>query len=65
MKEKVMADKYKVKQVKSSIGETGRVVDTLAALGLGKIGREKIVLNNPAVKGMIRKVKHLVYVIEA
>ena len=37
---------------------------TLKALGLGKIGRSVEQVDNPAVRGMIFKVKHLVEVEE-
>ena len=39
-------------------------MDTLKGLGLGKIGREKVLLDTPEVRGMIKKVSHLVKVIE-
>jgi large subunit ribosomal protein L30 len=37
---------------------------TLVGLGLGKIGRRREMKDNPAIRGMIHKVKHLVRVIE-
>ncbi|MCL1797418.1 MAG: 50S ribosomal protein L30 [Eggerthellaceae bacterium] len=37
---------------------------TLKALGLGKIGRSVDQVDNPCVRGMIFKVKHLVKVEE-
>lgn len=53
-----------VKQVKSSIGYKKDQLATLQGLGLGKIGREKVLPDNPSVRGMIFKVKHLVEVTE-
>jgi len=37
---------------------------TLIGLGLNKIGRRREVKDNPAIRGMIHKVKHLVRVVE-
>ncbi|WOI54807.1 50S ribosomal protein L30 [Parvularcula sp. LCG005] len=36
---------------------------TLVGLGLGKIGRERTLEDTPSVRGMIRKVQHMVQVI--
>ena len=38
--------------------------ETLIGLGLNKIGRVKELPDNPATRGMIGKVKHLVRVVE-
>ncbi len=38
--------------------------ETLIGLGLNKIGRIKELPDNPATRGMIGKVKHLVRVVE-
>ena len=54
--------KIKITLVKSTIGEVRSVKDTVAALGLKKIRSEKIVEDNPAVQGQIKKVSHLVKV---
>ncbi len=54
----------KVTQVKSAIAKNGDQGRTLKALGLGKIGRTVEVVDNPSVRGMIFKVKHLVTVEE-
>lgn len=51
-------------QVKSSIGYKKDQGATLKALGLGKIGRTVDQVDNPAVRGMIFKVKHLIKVEE-
>ena len=62
-----MADAKKtlrVTQVKSSLGYKYDQLRTLKALGLGKIGRSVEQVDNPAVRGMIFKVKHLVEVEE-
>jgi large subunit ribosomal protein L30 len=52
--------KIKVIQIKSSIGRESSQRKTLISLGLNKINREKIHNENPAILGMINKVKHLV-----
>ena len=46
----------------SYVGCTERQRATLRGLGLTRRGRSVIVRNNPAVRGMIRKVEHLVKV---
>ncbi len=53
-----------VKQIRSGASCTQGVKGTLTALGLGKLGREKTLSDNPAVRGMINKVDHLVQVFE-
>ena len=53
-----------VKQIASGFGRVKSQMDTLKGLGLGKIGREKVLLDTPEVRGMIKKVSHLVKVIE-
>ncbi|MGE5507659.1 MAG: 50S ribosomal protein L30 [Chitinophagales bacterium] len=56
--------KLKVTWVKSSIGEPQDQKDTVKALGLRKMGQSAVLPDNPAVRGMIFKVKHLVAVEE-
>lgn len=52
--------KIRVKQIKSPIGRKGVQRKILISLGLNKMNRENILDENPAVIGMINKVKHLV-----
>ena len=52
--------KIKVIQIKSPIGRESSQRKTLISLGLNRINREKIHNENPAILGMINKVKHLV-----
>lgn len=60
-----MAEKtLRITQVKSTIGRPKDQGLTLRALGLGKIGRTVDQIDNPSVRGMIFKVKHLVKVEE-
>ena len=54
----------RITQVKSAIGKKYDQERTLKALGLGKIGRSVDPVDNPCVRGMIFKVKHLVEVEE-
>jgi len=56
--------KLKVTQVRSQISCPADQGKTLRALGLGKIGRSVEQVDNPSVRGMIFKVKHLVEVEE-
>ncbi len=56
--------KLKVRQVKSGLGAPRRIRLTLEALGL-RHQRSVIKPDNPAVRGMIFKVKHLVEVEDA
>ncbi|MEG0375551.1 MAG: 50S ribosomal protein L30 [Raoultibacter sp.] len=61
-----MAEKtLRVTQVRSAIGCPADQGKTLKALGLGKINRTVEQVDNPCVRGMIFKVKHLVEVEEA
>ena len=58
--------KLRITQTRSPIGETQAHRGTLRALGLGKIGRTaEQDGDNPAVQGMLRKVRHLVKVEDA
>ncbi|MDR0546894.1 MAG: 50S ribosomal protein L30 [Dysgonamonadaceae bacterium] len=52
----------KIKQVRSRIGCPKDQKRTLDALGLRKTGRVVEHNDNPAVRGMVEKVKHLVVI---
>ena len=54
----------KIKQIKSKIGFPVDQKRTLEALGLRKISQVVEVEDNPSVRGMIRKVRHLITVVE-
>ena len=54
----------KVKQIKSKIGAPVDQKKTLLALGLHKISQIVEVEDTPSMRGMIRKVHHLVTVVE-
>ncbi len=57
-----MSDTIKVKLVRSPIGTTQRVRETVRGLGLRKVGSEAELKRSPAVEGMIRRLRHLVAV---
>jgi large subunit ribosomal protein L30 len=59
-----MAQKVKVKLVRSTIGTLPKQRDTVRALGLRKIGSSAEHEDNPCLRGMIRVVAHLVSVEE-
>ena len=54
----------KVKQVGSPQRRHHDQRQTLVGLGLNKIGRVKDLPDTPATRGMLRKVQHLVQVVE-
>jgi large subunit ribosomal protein L30 len=57
-----MALKLRVTQVKSGIGQTQKQKLTLKGLGLAKMHKSVILNDTQAIRGMIRKVGHLVNV---
>uniref|UniRef100_A0AB33JMY5 Large ribosomal subunit protein uL30 n=5 Tax=unclassified Prevotella TaxID=2638335 RepID=A0AB33JMY5_9BACT len=54
----------KIKQIKSKIGYPVDQKRTLLALGFHKISQVVEVEDTPSIRGMIRKVHHLVTVVE-
>ena len=56
--------KITVEQFVSGIGRPADQRATLKGLGLNKIGRRAVVIDTPAARGMIAKIKHLVRVVE-
>lgn len=54
----------KITQIRSSIGQNQRNRGTLRALGLGRIGKTAEHKDGPELKGMLRKVRHLVRIEE-
>ena len=59
-----MAEKLRIKQVRSIIGRPARQKRTMEALGLRRINHSREVVANPQVMGMIEKVKHLITIEE-
>ena len=60
-----MTARLRIRQVRSAIGYKRDQRATLRGLGLGRPGRESELEDTEAVRGMIRKVTHLVRVEEA
>jgi large subunit ribosomal protein L30 len=56
--------KLKVTLKRSLIGKKPNQRATISGLGLRKLHQERILENTPAVRGMIKKVLHLVDVAE-
>ncbi len=56
--------KVKITQTRSTIKRPERQLRTIQALGLGKVHAEVEVEYTPQIKGMVRKVSHLVSVTE-
>lgn len=57
-----MAIKLKVTQVRSGVGRSDTQNKTLEGLGLRGPRTTKVLTDTPAIRGMIRKVSHLVTV---
>jgi len=53
-----------VTQVKSGIGAKPKTRGTLRALGLGRIGKSNTLPDRPEIRGMLRRVPHLVEISE-
>lgn len=56
--------KLEVTLKRSTIGSTERQKATVRGLGLRRIGGSRVLENTPAVRGMVKKVIHLVDVAE-
>lgn len=54
----------KVRQTGSPIRREASQRETLKGLGLNKMGRVRELEDTPAVRGMIRKVRHMVEIVE-
>ena len=61
-RKKAPAKTLRVTQIKSTIGTPAGQKATVAALGLKRINHSIDKVDNPTVRGMIFKVKHLVKV---
>ena len=53
-----------IKQVRSSIGRKKDQKKTLIALGITRMGKEVIKTDTPQIRGMIKKISHLLEVSE-
>lgn len=59
-----MANSIKVTLVKSGIGKSKRIKDTLKGLGLTKLNKTVVLNNSAPIRGMINKVLFLVRIEE-
>jgi len=56
--------RLKVTMKHSAIGRSANQRDQLKGLGLRRVGQSRVLENTPAVRGMVKKVLHLVDVEE-
>ena len=54
----------KAKWVKGYIGRTKDQRDTIRSLGFKRLQEERVLKNTPEIRGMIKKVMHLVRIVE-
>ena len=59
-----MASKLKIRQVKSAINRSGMQKKTIRALGIRRLNQTVVHNDNPCIRGMVKKVEHLVEVEE-
>ncbi len=59
-----MASKLKIRQVKSAINRSGMQKKTIRALGIRRLNQTVVHDDNPCIRGMVKKVEHLVQVEE-
>ncbi len=64
MSEATQTKRVRVTQVASGLGRKPGQIETLVGLGLNKMRKVSTLEDTPAVRGMIRKVHHLVQVEE-
>jgi large subunit ribosomal protein L30 len=62
-KANVKGGTIKVKQIASGAGKGRIQIATLKGLGLNKVNKEVEVIDTPSIRGMIKKVNHLIKVI--
>jgi large subunit ribosomal protein L30 len=53
-----------IEQIGSPIRRPAIQRETLIGLGLNKMHRKRVVADNPAIRGMINKIPHLVRIVE-
>jgi large subunit ribosomal protein L30 len=56
--------KLKITLVKSFIGRPEAQRKVLRGMGLGKVNRSVVLVDTPEIRGMVRKVDHLVTAVE-
>ncbi len=55
-----MASKLKIRQVRSAINRSGMQKKTIRALGIRRLNQTVVHNDNPCIRGMVKKVEHLV-----
>ncbi len=55
-----MAKQLKIKQIKSYIGRPEKQRLMLKGLGLGKMNKTVVLQDTPEIRGMVKKLSHLV-----
>jgi len=63
-KKAAAAGKLKVQYYRSAIGFTEKQKRIVKGLGFNKLNSTREVVDTPAIRGMIRKVPHLVRIVE-
>jgi large subunit ribosomal protein L30 len=58
------AKMLRVRQVRSIIGYNKKQGEVVRSLGLRRIGHTVEVIDHPATRGMVQKVRHLVTIVE-
>ncbi len=58
------AKMLRVKQVRSVIGYNKKQGDVVRSLGLRRIGHTVEVIDHPATRGMVQKVRHIVTIVD-
>lgn len=61
-KSELTSGKVRIKQVRSGIGHSWRMRQTLEAIGLKHHQHEIVVKDSPSLRGQIKRVRHLVTV---
>jgi large subunit ribosomal protein L30 len=59
-----MGKKLRIRQIRSVINTKENHKRTIRALGIRRMSQTVIQLDNPAIRGMIHTVRHLVEVVE-
>jgi large subunit ribosomal protein L30 len=58
------AKMLRVRQVRSIIGYNKKQGEVVRSLGLRRIGHTVEVIDHPATRGMVQKVRHIVAIVE-
>ncbi len=55
-----MSKQLKIKQIRSNIGRPEKQRQILKGLGLGKMNKTVVLQDTPEIRGMVKKLSHLV-----